>query len=208
MTHLYLGEEYCLKRGYNEQETGEFLVGTLFPDIRYIAHFPREKTHFDVKCFSEVWECSSPFFAGMKFHVWVDEVREAFVVESGIYERVIPYAEGKPATLLKFIEEEILDYDGRKWSYLFGPSFDEERGYTNDEIIQKWHYIIWGCMNARPSWSLWGLSYLKAEAFGISNETLYRWSYHLPTLANDRVFIEYVGKLLLYIHEEMGKCST
>lgn len=151
MTHLYLGEEYCLKRRYDEKETEEFLVGTLLPDIRYIAHFPREKTHFTVKTLLDVWECPSPFLAGIKFHNWVDEIREAFVVQSGIYEKVVPYAEGKHATLLKFIEEEILGYDGRKWRFLFGEPMEEEKKFASEEMINKWHWAIWMAMQARPS---------------------------------------------------------
>ena len=67
----------------------------------------------------------------MKFHAWVDQVREEFVVASGIYKKVIPYAEGREATLLKFIEEEIIDYDGRKWGSLFGDSLEEEKAYAS-----------------------------------------------------------------------------
>ncbi|MCP5505700.1 MAG: hypothetical protein H7A38_02325 [Chlamydiales bacterium] len=203
MTHLYLGEEYCLKRRYDEKETGEFLVGTLFPDIRYITHFPREKTHFPVDSLLEIWECPSPFLAGMKFHNWVDGVREAFVVRSGIYEKVIPYANGKEATLLKFIEEEILDYDGRKWGALFREAHEEEKKYTTDAMINKWHWIVWGSMQARPNWPLWGLSYLKAEAFGITSQTLYDWSYLLPTFANDPAFQGYVDDLLSHLFQKM-----
>lgn len=70
-----------------EEGTEAFLVGTLFPDIRYITHFPREKTHFNVNSLKEVGETSSPFDAGMKFHAWVDRVREEFVISSGIYKK-------------------------------------------------------------------------------------------------------------------------
>ena len=204
MTHLFLGEEYCkLRRIEDEGNKRDFLVGTLFPDIRYIAHFSRQRTHFDVRNLKEVEESSSYFIAGMKFHAWVDKVREAFVVDSGIYEKVDPYANGQKATLLKFIEEEIIDYDGRKWSHFFGSALEEEKAYASEEQIQKWHTIIWGAMQARPSWSLWGLSYVKAQAFGISNETLYQWSYYLPKFGRDPLFQGYVHDLLSYMLREM-----
>jgi hypothetical protein len=205
MTHLYLGEEYCLIRHYDEKETGEFFVGTLFPDIRYITHFPRKKTHFPVKNLLEVWECPFPFLAGMKFHNWVDEMREVFVVQSGIYEKVIPHAEGKEATLLKFIEEEILDYDGRKWGALFNPALKEEREFTTDTMINRWHWMIWCAMQTRPSWFLWAISYVDTQIFGISNQTLYQWSTLLPKFASDPEFQGYVNHLLTHLLQKMGE---
>lgn len=209
MTHLFLAEEYCkLKRIEDESDLKGFLVGTSFPDIRYITHFPREQTHFSINNLKEVSESSSLFEAGMKFHAWVDKVREEFVVASGIYEKIAPFAEGQKATLLKLIEEEIIDYDGRKWGTLFGAPLDEEKRYTTEEMIQKWHNIIWGCMQVRPSWPLWGLSYLKAQAFGISNETLYRWSYLLTVFSKNPEFIGYVHDLLNHILTEMEEDPT
>ncbi len=51
----------------------------------------------------------------MKLHVWVDVMRENFIA-SKVYDAVAPHAEQFSATLLKFIEEEILAdfYDGRQ----------------------------------------------------------------------------------------------
>ncbi|QVL58190.1 MAG: hypothetical protein KFB93_03680 [Simkaniaceae bacterium] len=208
MTHLFLGEEFCkMHRIEDEVNKRDFLVGTLFPDIRYITHFPRERTHFIVKSLKEVEESSSYFAMGMKFHAWVDTVREDFVVASGIYEKVAPYANGRKATLLKFIEEEIIDYDGRKWRVFFGESLDEEKAYASEEQIQKWHTIVWGAMQARPSWPLWGLSYVKSQAFGISNETLYQWSYDLPKLGRDPMLQGYVHDLLDHMLQEMEQQS-
>ena len=65
MTHLYLGEEYCkMNRIEDEGKVRDFLVGTLFPDIRYITHFPREKTHPHVSHLREVQASDSLFEAG------------------------------------------------------------------------------------------------------------------------------------------------
>ena len=44
-------------------------MGTLFPDIRYVAHFPRELTHPIVRDVGEVESCFSKFEAGIKFHL-------------------------------------------------------------------------------------------------------------------------------------------
>ncbi len=205
MTHLLLGEKYCFLSGDSEEKTGEFLVGTLFPDIRYIAHFPRARTHPVVTDLREVVQSSSNFHAGIKFHAWIDIIREEFIEESGIYQAVMPYAKGHEATLLKFIEEEILAdfYDGQKWSYLFDRIGENEKIFATDDQIGRWHFIIQYSMSYRLSWLIWGVSYFKSQAFGISDETLYEWSYLLPSLAQDSLFQSHVKALLAYIQEKM-----
>jgi len=205
MTHLFLGESYCSFSGDSEEKTEEFLVGTLFPDIRYIAHFARARTHPVVRDLQEVAQSSSNFYAGIKFHAWVDIIREEFVEKSGIYQAVIPYAKGHEATLLKFIEEEILAdfYDGQKWSYLFDQVGESERSFATDNQIERWHSMIQYSMAYRPSWLIWGVSYFKSQAFGISDETLYEWSYLLPEFARDPIFQLHVKNLLAYLQVKM-----
>jgi len=203
MTHLFLGERYCAL--HQTEEVGDFLVGTLFPDIRYVAHFPRELTHPIVQDVREVESCFSKFEAGIKFHAWVDIVREEFVEQSGIYEKVRPYAKGHEATLLKFIEEEILAdlYDGRKWSPYFDACYEAEKRFTNEEAIQRWHQMIQYSMAYRPSWLIWAVSYFKNQAFGISDDTLYEWSYLLPEFAQDPIFQSHVKNLLACVQAKM-----
>jgi hypothetical protein len=205
MTHLYLGEKYCSYNIDSHEKTEEFLVGTLYPDIRYVAHFPREKTHSQVSSLDEVSKCPSVFQSGVKFHSWVDQVREEFVEKSGIYEFVIPYAKGKEATLLKFIEEEILanHYDGRTWSGSFDHIHEEELEFASEEQIRKWHSMIQYCMGYRISWLTWAASYLTSHGFGVSSEVLYEWSYLLPKFANDPRFQTHVRDLLSFIEEKM-----
>jgi len=208
ITHLFLGEEYCrIFRIEEETHQRDFLLGTSFPDIRYITHLPRERTHFNIQSLNEVTGSSSYFIAGMKFHAWVDEVREAFVVASGIYEKIEPYADGRKATLLKFIEEQIIDYDGRKWGHIFGEVLEEEKTFASEEQIQKWHTIAWGALYMRPSWPIWGYSWMKSPLFGVSDGMLCRWSYLLTEYAKDPEFQGYVEDLLKHILDRMEQES-
>ncbi|MCB1115080.1 MAG: hypothetical protein KDK71_01315 [Chlamydiia bacterium] len=207
MTHLYLAEEFCNALRYGEEETKQFLIGTSLPDIRYLTHCPRENTHFPVTSLKEVIECPSPFLAGMKFHAWVDEEREAFVLASGIYKKIALYTNVKRETFLKFLEEEIIDYDGRKWGDLFGAPIKEEETYAHYEQIAKWHFFVWGSMQARPSWLLWGASWIRREIFGISNQIVYLWSYHFATLAKEPEFRGYVDDLLTHLLQKIETAS-
>ena len=204
MTHLYFAEKWAEQNPIATQEAlRDFVLGNLFPDIRYVANIPREWTHAEVYSIEEVGASRTPFEGGMKLHAFVDIVREKFVEKTGIYAYVIPYAEGHPATLLKFIEEEIIDYDGRKWRSIFGEVHEEEKAYASEELIQKWHTIIWGAIYARPSWPLWGYSWIKSQLFGISNQTLYNWSYLLSEYAKDPEFQGYVDDLLKHILQQV-----
>lgn len=203
-----LGEEYCkMRKIEGESEVRDFLIGTLFPDVRYIAHFSRELTHPQILNLQEITKAKTFFERGIQFHAWVDYIREEFVVASGIYEKVIPYADGHQATLLKFIEEEILGgfYDGQRWSSYFNDILQEEKVFTSEEVISKWHTMIRYTMSYRPSWLIWGVSYFKESAFGISNETLYNWSYLLPQFAKDPEFQAYVQELLHHIFQKMDE---
>lgn len=210
MTHLYFAEYFCRVHGiWNEKNVQEFMVGTLFPDIRYIAHIPREATHFPLKGLVDVLEEKSPFVAGMKFHAWVDIVREEIVVSSGIYEAVAPHADGHDATFLKCIEEEILAdfYDGRKWSSCFDQASAEEKQFvSSDETLAKWHKMLQYSMGYRPSWLFWGASYLRPALFGIPAATIYNWSYSLPRLAQEPRFQEHVKLMHEKILEAICTC--
>lgn len=189
MTHLYFAERFCeINEIKEEQALQKFLAGSLFPDIRYISKLPREWTHFSVSGLPDVLQEADPFIAGMKFHAWIDEVREEFVESSGIYNYIDLFTEKRKDLFLKLIEEEILAefYDGRQWSFCFDTILEEQRQFTaSDEEILYWHSVVQYSMLCRVSWLLWASSYLKDALFGVSNEMLYEWSYLLPKLAKE-----------------------
>lgn len=201
MTHLYFAEKWAEQNPIASDEAlRDFILGNLFPDIRYIANIPREWTHADVYSIDEVGASSTPFEGGMKLHAFVDMVREEFVERTGIYAYVIPYAEGYPATLLKFIEEEILAdrFDGRRYSYCLDWIIEDEMrlGLTED-VVDHWHSRLRYCMNARPSWLLWFAS--GKSHFGLPASVIYNWSYLLPKLAQESVFQRHVEEMLRHV---------
>ena len=139
----------------------------------------KHPTVYDI---NEIYQSKTPFEAGVKLHVWLDNIREKFIPQEG-YDEVTPHAEGFSATLLKFIEEKILSdfYDGRAWSFYFDKVLPEELSFTKEESVSKWHGIIQWTMWVRPSNLLWAQSY-RGPLFGVSANTLYNWSYLLPPI--------------------------
>jgi hypothetical protein len=116
VTHVLLAEKWIeYKEHYNKKEKRAFILGTLFPDIRYLGVVTRNKTHEFELTISDLEKKQSPFIKGKRLHAWVDETREALVVKWNIYSKLKSIKDQKyKATFLKLLEDEIL-YTQRDW---------------------------------------------------------------------------------------------
>lgn len=204
--HLWVAEKFCEIFSITGEDAVKIIIGTEFPDIRYLAHLPREATHPNIISFKEVIQSATPFECGMKLHAWLDIVRENFVLKANIYEEVLPYSEELKTTFLKCIEDEILSdyYDGMRWVKHFDIALPEEMGFAQREVVMKWHDFIQASLMMRPSWYLWGQSFI-GPAFGASAETLFLWSFLLPQLKEKFVFRMYLNSLCEHIEDQMQK---
>lgn len=204
LLHLWVAERFCLSQGISDPHViREIMVGSEFPDIRYISHLSRELTHPIVCDIKEINQSGSAFEKGMKLHAWFDVMREN-LVSPEVYDEVALYAEGHSATLLKFIEEEMLAdfYESSRWSEYFDEVLPGERLFIEEGVINKWHYMVQWTLSVRPSWLLWAQSY-RGQAFGVSADTLYRWSYLLPELKQKEIFVNHLHKLLASVEAEL-----
>ena len=84
----------------------EFIFGTSFPDIRYLKVVSRTETHFTNVSLQDILQEKNSFKAGMVFHSFVDERREAYVVENHFYKKIPNFKFSSQS--LKFAEDEIL----------------------------------------------------------------------------------------------------
>jgi hypothetical protein len=202
--HLWTADRFCEISGITDADTVRgVIVGTEFPDIRYLTRAERDLTHPVIIDIAEVYHSKTPFEMGMKLHAWLDIVRENFIRKE-VYDAIEPFAEGHPATLLKFIEDEMLAdfYDGRPFSCCFDKLLPEELLFAGEEVVTKWHQTIQWTMSARPSWLLWAQSY-RGPAFGLSAATLYNWSYLIPELKQQLIFKVHLYTLLDYIEKQI-----
>lgn len=62
----------------------DFIVGTSFPDIRYPAGLPRNKTHVNPVVWGRNPLCQTSFQAGYLFHSWVDLIFEDYMEQTGL----------------------------------------------------------------------------------------------------------------------------
>ena len=159
--HLWVAERFCSICNLDEAAVQSLMIGSEFSDIRYISDLSRESTHPTILKIENVSIDASNFFeVGMNLHSWTDIVREE-AINPAVYDAIAPYANGKAAALLKFIEDEVLAelYDGTQWLHYFNTILPEELDFTDEATVSEWHEMIRFSLTMRPSWLLWLQSY-------------------------------------------------
>jgi hypothetical protein len=138
---------------FNNFDRKDFLVGTVFPDIRYLKIIDRKDTHFEKITLQDVLDEKNSFTAGLKYHSLVDEVRERYMIEKNIYAHI---SSSKYIThALKTYEDEILYSNVTDWNEIipyFDQIFPEETALTNQiDQIKKWHRLLQNYFRELPS---------------------------------------------------------
>jgi len=152
-----------------------FLVGTSFPDIRYISDIRRSTTHrVSEDGLFHVLQADTPFEAGRRFHVLVDREREKHMLAHDAYRFL---KDGPQKTqMLKIIEDHIMfeklknKFDARD---VFKTVYNEERSYlVTEEELNTWHALLVTYLD-QSYWFSWSRYYRSLLAF--------QEAYGLPT---------------------------
>jgi len=176
------------------QDKQAFILGTSFPDIRYMGVISRDQTHKKEVTWHDVQHASSDFEAGMLLHALLDQVREAYVVEQGAYDH-IPNTRFK-AHCLKFFED-ITMWDTAKsaeWQTIIS-YFDtvhpaEKQFGIPEETILQWHNFIQDYIRAMPN--LPNLSQFPFYAYSTTIKDLIKRKAMQLALAASQPLINYV----------------
>lgn len=129
---------------YTPNEQRELMLGTLFPDIRYMAKLPRKATHEHGITLQQIKETKDPFLKGMRIHAYVDVVRLNYLKKVTIEEHLKEY-EGDNIFYLKMVEDEIIYRQGSKKLFLdiadyFNTIVQQEIDFgIAPEILADWH---------------------------------------------------------------------
>jgi hypothetical protein len=191
--HIYLAQEWLkTRKSYNNYESQLFLLGTLFPDIRYLGNIERSKTHEYPVTLDMIRDCKDAFKAGALFHAFVDEVREDFVEHNCMYNMLKDAPESNKTTLLKLIEDEIV-YDRINSSdiiKLLQTVAGEERAYAQnlnikDSDLEIWHRYLISFFKAGSIKTVKGLCIERKSYLGVTVDTLEAWNGLLPLLVQD-----------------------
>ncbi len=165
-----------------------FLVGTNFPDIRYISDIRRSTTHrTEGEGLRHVLEAETSFEAGRRFHVFVDRERERHMRDQDAYRFV---KNGPLKTqMLKIVEDHIMFdklknvFDGNE---IFKNIYDEERSYSvTEKELKTWHSMLITYLDQSHWFSLF--RYYKSlmefqEAYGLPSELFGNFWQGLKTL--------------------------
>lgn len=206
--HVLLAERWMEAQDwhYISNQKQAFIVGTLFPDIRYLGVLKREETHEQNLTRQDICEQKEkPFEAGRKLHVWVDELREKFAEEWKIYEKLPNSVYTHRATFLKLLEDEII------WNNLnIVPIIEaldniepeEEKFKVEVNVLKQWHSLLSRYIQIPPAQTLSNLSRADKGFFNIPKEEVALWSKLIPELKEDKEICRYVGELLTYLNEK------
>jgi hypothetical protein len=83
-THIILSEPFLQQ--HPDIDRNAFLIGTSLPDIRYLdKSIPRDKYHKENIDLQQVLQQTNDFEKGVFFHNFVDQWRDTFYIERGIY---------------------------------------------------------------------------------------------------------------------------
>ena len=206
-THVFFAEHYMnrCKQKYTQKERAAFLRGTLFPDIRYLAHIPRSKTHASHVTLKDVIQQRNPFIAGKLFHSFLDNYRYELVKKENVASVLKPYDYNEKTAhmLLKVIEDEVcyhaLDREGILEALKSYDETEKKQGvpfYT----IKGWHRHLTTYLKQQPSALFAQRIQQKKGYFLIPAPFLKQVQKTIATLATNKKIIAYFNLLTKEIH--------
>jgi len=137
-----------------KKEEQKFLIGTTFPDIRYLAGIDRERTHLKDMSLERIQNEKNSFLAGLKFHNLIDDTRDEFIRERSGYD-LIPNAVKDKISSLKIAEDVVLYHVNKDWqndASFFDNILSKEKEFSIGESqLISWHKVVAAYISQQPS---------------------------------------------------------
>ena len=150
-THIVLANK-IYKKHFSDKEFSKFIVGTSFPDIRYLDVIDRHLTHFRNIKLDDI-KSEDSFMTGVKLHSLVDEAREKFVVKNGMYKLFPESMFNTQGT--KFFEDRVLYDKISNWSEIllsFNKVYNEEINFgVSKSDVERWHKYLQSILSNKPT---------------------------------------------------------
>ena len=151
--HIYYARKF-LAQANQPWDEAAFVVGTVFPDIRYLAKLEREVTHFDTVELKEVLTESDAFKAGFIFHSYLDILRDAYFQQ----QLGVKFGQEPAAVISKLIEDQWLHSGIHDWPKVIGyfdVAYPNETQITSVEFVRQWHNLWQRYFRSGPSTKSW-----------------------------------------------------
>jgi len=149
-THIIFAEKFLDNNPSLSRK--EFILGTSFPDIRYLGVIQREETHLSPITPELLHDVARPFMAGVAFHNHIDLLRKSYWEDSGLLTDLpqSPYI----SQALKVYEDMILYDNCTNWSEIggyFNTVLDEEVDFNiSSANIARWHKMLQAYLASKP----------------------------------------------------------
>lgn len=138
-----------------DKNIDEFLLGTSFPDVRYVAHISRERTHNPNSTWHSIQKESSSFTAGMDFHALCDRIHEQFMTANKAYDLILASNIHLKGYILKLFEDMIFYDYVTNWptiSDCFDVVLDESLAFgVEKRVIKKWQQGLKYYLSEKPT---------------------------------------------------------
>lgn len=135
VTHAVLTEKVS-PLYFSRRNKKRFFVGTLFPDIRYLANVGRGETHLREVSFSQVLKTSDDFEAGLQFHALIDQ----------IWHQLFGSGDFNSKQGIKLTADELLYDKTENWQEIrsfFNEILPQELEYGIERrLVERWHRML------------------------------------------------------------------
>jgi hypothetical protein len=131
----------------------DFIVGTSFPDIRYLGSIGRDATHVEDVAQDRFLDVERPFQSGFVFHSYIDKIRSYYWKKNGLL-AALPQSPFL-SQAFKLYEDIILYNRSSSWHEII-PYFNtlsmEEKAYPVPvEDIETWHHALQAYISKQPT---------------------------------------------------------
>jgi hypothetical protein len=141
-THILLLKK-VQEKYFSDKDSAALIVGTSFPDIRYLEVIERDQTHHPISTLNEVLDVSA-FNTGVRFHSLVDHVREDYMKKSDIYSFFDSSAYISQA--IKVYEDKVLYERIEDWGEIvnmFDVIYTAEESFGIKRVdLRRWHELL------------------------------------------------------------------
>lgn len=213
MMHVALGQKWLASCApeYLPEERKAFLLGTVFPDIRYLGVIKREKTHFRQVTLDKIMQVDTPFERGLLLHSFVDEFRAQWIRQHQVEKLLEKVPLAVRGVFLKLLEDEMI-YPQYNWGEFRGyliTILPEEKAFSVDmQSLIEWHMGLTVYFSMLPSVFLARLSLLDDAIFMLDARNVKSFSVLLPKYAQESVMQGYSQALLNAFEKCLRTCAV
>lgn len=209
--NVYFAEQWLEKYGadYGEKEKEAFILGALFPDIRFLPTYLNNSTFPGAPDKGvdkdSILSAKTPFESGRMLHYYLQDIRDECRAEySSALLSEVPEEGG--GLFLELLEDQILGDAVNKAYYEANIQavIDDEKALGGTEYtLSMWHKVLRQYFGMAPVNIVKKLRQFNLGLFGVSRQTIAVWSDKMPTLAQTEEAQQYVNSMRLTFYDRL-----